>query len=44
MAAIDLLADEFNADLDRIKREKDLPAVKRFSERAEALIYGRPQE
>ena len=39
VAAFDQLIDEFNADLERIKREKDFAAAKRFAERAHELIY-----
>ena len=39
--AFDDLADEFNKDLDRIKRDKDLVAVKNFFERAQLLIKGK---
>lgn len=39
--AIDRLVDEFNADLERIKREKDVATVKRFATEARVFIYGK---
>jgi len=39
VAAFDQLVDEFNADLERIKREKDFEAAQRFDNRAHELIY-----
>lgn len=40
VAAYNALADEFNADLERIQREKDVQAARAFYERAMRLIKG----
>jgi hypothetical protein len=39
VAALNDLATEFNADLDRIKREKDYGALEKYFERAREIIY-----
>lgn len=39
VAEFDALVDEFNADLERIKREKDYAALQRFIARAKEIIY-----
>lgn len=41
VAAFDALVDEFNADLERIKREKDYNALKNFLARAKELVYSK---
>ena len=39
VVAFDQLVDDFNADLERIKREKDFAAAQRFHKKAHELIY-----
>ena len=39
VAAFNQLVDEFNADLERIKREKDVQTIKNFIARVQALLY-----
>lgn len=41
VAAFDALVDEFNADLDRIKREKDYAALAAFIARVKEVIYSK---
>jgi len=39
VTAFDQLVDEFNTDLERIKKEKDLAACRSFAARARKIIY-----
>lgn len=41
VAAFDALAVEFNADLERIKREKDFVTAKQYLEKAKELVYSK---
>lgn len=41
VSAFDALVDEFNADLDRIKLERDFEAIKRFVNKAKELVYSK---
>lgn len=41
VAAFDALVDEFNADLDRIKNERDYETAKKFLTKAKELIYSK---
>lgn len=39
IADFDRLVDEFNSDLERIKRDKDVATIKKFQQKASELIY-----
>lgn len=39
VAAFDKLADEFNADLERIKREEDFDSIQVYVKKAQELVY-----